>query len=75
MARLYSHVLREQYIGSQGPSRPANSAEGLTARAAIKAFNQRHLNDPIGKHQPLLTEWEVIAAISRVGKPNATNCP
>ena len=59
----YRHVLREQYIGYQGPFRPRDKSEASQLSTAIKAFNQRHLNDPIGKNQPLLSEAEVIAAI------------
>jgi hypothetical protein len=31
--------------------------------AAIRSFNERYLNDPIGKNQPLLSDFEVQGAI------------
>jgi hypothetical protein len=69
----YEHLLREVYIGFQvtatnrAPRPVPDDPDAMPLEAAIKAFNQRHLNDPVGKDQPLLTLPEVAAAIRAWG--------
>jgi hypothetical protein len=41
----------------------------MTLAEAVKRFNAEHGNTPIGRHQPPLTEEEVIAGIRMWGEP------
>ena len=45
-------------------ARPGSKPEKITLAEAIRVFNARAANDPIGKNQPPLTQDEVIAAIT-----------
>ena len=61
-------------VGSFRAAEP--EPDGSTSLAdAVKAFNERALEDPIGKEQPPLTEAEVIAAIRWSDSAPQDSCP
>ncbi len=66
-----THTIRQRWLRQPdkydevvaGATTTYVDSDAIPLSAAIRQFNEAHMNDPVGKDQPPLTEQEVVAAV------------